>query len=111
MRKNIILGLMAGGLGTAPASASKVRVVTTTDYTKALTEAVGGDRVDVESLVPPGFNADLYSPRPQDLYKIHRAKLFIMIGLNLEDWARDLVNAADNPNLAKAEIYHGVHLL
>jgi len=94
-----------------PAYAARFHVVTTTDYTTALTRAVGGDKVDVESLVPPGFNADLYSPRPQDLFKIHRAKLFIMIGLNLEDWARDLVSAADNANLVKAEIYHGIKLL
>ncbi len=91
--------------------AARVNVVTTTDYTAALTREVGGDKVNVESLVPPGFNADLYSPRPQDLFKIHRAKLFIMIGLNLEDWARDLVSAADNPSLTKAEIYHGIKLL
>ena len=91
--------------------AARFHVITTTDYTGALTKAVAGDRAEVESLVPPGFNADLYSPRPQDLFKIHRARLFIMIGLNLEDWARDVVNAADNPNLAKAEIYHGIKLL
>lgn len=96
---------------TRPAQAARLKVVTTTDYTTALTRAVGGDKVEVESLVPPGFNADLYSPRPQDLFKIHRAKLFIMIGLNLEDWARDLVSAADNANLTKAEIYHGIKLL
>jgi len=95
----------------APVQAARFHVVTTTDYTTALTRAVGGDKVDVESLVPPGFNADLYSPRPQDLFKIHRAKLFIMIGLNLEDWARDVVSAADNANLVKAEIYHGIKLL
>src|SRR5471030_2474638 len=81
--------------------AERLHVVTTTDYTAALTRAVAGDTVVVESLVPPGFNADLYSPRPQDLFKIHRAKLFIMIGLNLEDWARDVVTASDNANLAK----------
>src|ERR1035441_3675210 len=95
----------------APVQAARFHVVTTTDYTAALTREVGGDNVDVVSLVPPGFNADLYSPRPQDLFKIHRAKLFIMIGLNLEDWARDVVTAADNPGLVKAEIYHGIKLL
>ncbi len=91
--------------------ASRFHVVTTTVYTASLTKTIGGDKVDVLSLVPPGFNADLYSARPQDLYKIHRAQLFVMIGLNLEDWARDLVAASDNANLVKAEIYHGIKLL
>ena len=96
---------------SAGAQAARMRVVTTTVYTASLAKTIGGDKVDVESLVPPGFNADNYSPRPQDLFKIHKAKLFIMIGLNLEDWARDLVTAANNTDLVKAEIYHGIKLL
>src|ERR1700690_2126860 len=112
MDKRSLLSLTGVLLVAAPSAwAARFRVVTTTDYTAALARQVGGDKVDVESLVPPGFNADLYSPRPQDLYKIHRAKLFIMIGLNLEDWARDVVTASDNANLVKAEIYHGIKLL
>lgn len=109
--KKSFVAVVALGLIASHAEAARVKVVTTTDYTAALTREVGGDKVDVQSLVPPGFNADLYSPRPQDLFKIHQAKLFIMIGLNLEDWARDVVTAADNPDLVKAEIYHGIKLL
>jgi ABC-type Zn uptake system ZnuABC Zn-binding protein ZnuA len=95
----------------AGAQAARMRVLTTTVYTASLAKTIGGDKVDVESLVPPGFNADNYSPRPQDLFKIHKAKVFMMIGLNLEDWARDLVSAANNPDLVEAELYHGIKLL
>ncbi len=98
-------------LAAASARAGKMRVLTTTVYTASLAKTIGGDKVSVESLVPPGFNADNYSPRPQDLFKIHKAKLFMMIGLNLEDWARDLVSAANNPDLVEAELYHGIKLL
>jgi ABC-type Zn uptake system ZnuABC Zn-binding protein ZnuA len=98
-------------LTAAGARAAKMRVLTTTVYTASLAKTIGGDKVDVESLVPPGFNADNYSPRPQDLFKIHKAKVFMMIGLNLEDWARDLVSAANNPDLVEAELYHGITLL
>lgn len=99
------------GTASATASAGKLAVVTTTVYTASLTRSIGGDKVDVQSLVPAGFNADGYSSRPQDLFKLHKAKLFITIGLNLEDWARDLVSASNNPDLQKAEIYHGIQLL
>ena len=98
-------------LAASGAWAGRMSVITTTVYTASLAKTIGGDKVDVVSLVPPGFNADNYSPRPQDLFKIHKAKLFIMIGLNLEDWARDLVSAANNPDLVEAEIYHGIKLL
>jgi len=99
------LGMMSSNVW-----ASRFYVVTTTVYTASLAKTIGGDKIEAQSPVPAGFNADEYSSRPQDLFKIHRAKLFIMIGLNLEDWARDLVAASDNPNLAKAEIYHGIKL-
>ena len=110
IRKSIALAT-ALLLTAAAARAAKMRVLTTTVYTASLAKTIGGDKVDVESLVPPGFNADNYSPRPQDLFKIHRAKVFMMIGLNLEDWARDLVSAANNPDLVEAELYHGIKLL
>jgi ABC-type Zn uptake system ZnuABC Zn-binding protein ZnuA len=84
-----------------PSWAETLRVVTTTTDLASLTTAVGGDKVEVSALVPPGFNADLYSPRPSDLFKIHQARLFIQVGLGLEDWARDLVNQANNSNLVK----------
>ncbi|MDE2312646.1 MAG: zinc ABC transporter substrate-binding protein, partial [Elusimicrobia bacterium] len=91
--------------------AGRLRVLATTDYIAALAKAVGGDKVSVDYLSPAGFDADGYSPRPQDIFKVHQAQLFLMIGLNLEDWARDVVNAANNPHLIKAQIYHGIKLL
>jgi zinc/manganese transport system substrate-binding protein len=106
-----ILLWMSALASVAPVSAAQLKVVTTTNYIASLAKTIGGDHVDVNALSPAGFDADGYSARPQDLFKIHQAKLFIMVGLNLEDWARDLVNAANNPQLIKAEIYHGIPLL
>jgi zinc transport system substrate-binding protein len=57
--------------------AAPLRVVTTTTDLASLVTTVGGDKIEVEALVPGGFNADFYQPRPSDLFKIHRAKLFI----------------------------------
>lgn len=91
--------------------AGRLKVVTTTDYIQVLVKTIGGNKVSVSTLSPPGFDADGYSPRPQDVFKVHRAKLFIMIGLNLEDWARDLITSANNPKLIKAQIYKGIKLL
>ncbi len=95
----------------AYATAATIKVVTTTTDLASLATTIGGDKVDVQALVPIGFNADLYSPRPSDLYKIHQAKLFIQVGLGLEDWARDLVNEANNADLVKAQVSSGIMLL
>ena len=94
-----------------PAAAASVKVVTTTTDLASLATTIGGDKVDVQAIVPGGFNPDLYSPRPSDLFKIHQAQLFIMVGLGLEDWARDLVAEANNANLVKAQVATGIPLL
>jgi zinc/manganese transport system substrate-binding protein len=110
-RSSILVLSVLLGAQLALAAATPLRVVTTTTDLASLTQAIGGDKVEVEALVPGGFNADLYSPRPSDLFKIHRARLFIQIGLGLEEWARDLVNEANNSNLIKAETSPGIPLL
>jgi zinc/manganese transport system substrate-binding protein len=95
----------------AYAPAATIKVVTTTTDLASLATTIGGDKVEVQALVPIGFNAELYSPRPSDLFKIHQAKLFIQVGLGLEDWARDLVNEANNTDLVKAQVSSGIALL
>lgn len=99
-------------LAIAPSAwAAALKVVTTTTDLAAIVATVGGDKVEVQALVPPGFNADLYDPRPSDLFKIHRAHLFVEVGLGLEEWARDLVNEANNSELIKADVSYQVPLL
>lgn len=95
----------------ARSMAATINVVTTTTDLASLATTIGGDKVEVQALVPNGFNPDLYSPRPSDLFKIHRAQLFIQVGLGLEDWARDLVNEANNTGLVKAQASVGISLL
>lgn len=114
MRISNFTFLSAAGLVIAFASlaaAAPLQIVTTTTDLAAIVHTVGGDKVDVQALVPPGFNADFYDPRPSDLFKIHRARLFIEIGLGLEEWARDLVNEANNSDLIKADVSYSMPLL
>ncbi|MBF6559578.1 MAG: zinc ABC transporter substrate-binding protein [Candidatus Binataceae bacterium] len=111
LREAVPLAFMLAIAWPAAAHAEVIKVVTTTTDLASLSKSIGGDKVDAESLVPPGFNADLYSPRPSDLFKIHRARLFIQVGLGLEDWARDLVAEANNSNLVKAQVSYGITLM
>ena len=60
-------------------------VATTTDL-KSLTEMVGGDRVDVVSLVPPNFDAEDYQPKPGDVARLRDARLAVRVGLDYDLW-------------------------
>ena len=51
-------------LGSPALAQERLAIVTTTSDLRSLTEAVGGDRVAVTSLVPPNFDPEEYQPRP-----------------------------------------------
>ena len=86
-----LLGLML------PATAwAKLRVVTTTTDLKWLTEAVGGDLVDADSLSTGDQDIHFVEPRPSMVMKLKKANVLVRTGLDLDMWADSLVGAARN---------------
>jgi ABC-type Zn uptake system ZnuABC Zn-binding protein ZnuA len=77
----------------------KIRVVTTTPDLKALVEAVGGDRLEVESIAPGDKDPHDLEIRPSHLVKLKGAELFVRIGLDHEPWAPRLLQRAASPHL------------
>jgi zinc/manganese transport system substrate-binding protein len=59
-----------------------------------LVQAVGGERVEVHTLVGPGGDAHVYEPTPADARSLSRAGLFVVNGLNFEGWMDRLLQAA-----------------
>lgn len=91
----LALGTWAG----SGAAADKVRVVTTTTDLKALTEAVGGDLVDVDALARGSQNPHDLEVRPSLMVKVRRADLLVINGLELDQWAEVVVQGANNPRV------------
>jgi zinc/manganese transport system substrate-binding protein len=98
----VILAASLGAPGLVPGdvgAADKLRVVTTTTDLKALTEAVGGDLVDVESLARGNQNPHDLEVRPSLMVKVRRADLLVINGLDLDQWAEVVVQGANNPKV------------
>ena len=97
------IGLTLGwavGPGARPvAGADRIRVVTSTTELKALTQAVAGDRVEVDSLVRGNQNPHDLEVRPSQMVKLRRADLVILNGLDLDGWAEVSIQGANNPRL------------
>jgi zinc/manganese transport system substrate-binding protein len=55
---------------------------------------LGGDRVNVSTLVGPDGDVHVYTPAPADAKKIAAAKLLVVNGLGLEGWLPRLVQSA-----------------
>src|SRR5262249_50409616 len=91
----IVAILSIGGVSGA-AEAAKLRVVTTTTDLKALTEAVGGQLVEVDALARGNQNPHDLEVRPSLMMKVRRADLLVMNGLELDQWAEVVVQGANN---------------
>ena len=70
----------------AHAAFAAITVVTTTQDLKSLVEVVGGNQVQVVSLVPPGADAEAYEARPSDLLRLTGASMIVRIGLGYDEW-------------------------
>jgi zinc/manganese transport system substrate-binding protein len=90
----------AVGFGVRPgAGADRIRVVTSTAELKALTQAVAGDRVEVDALVRGNQNPHDFEVRPSQMVKLRRAELVVLNGLELDGWAEISIQGANNPRL------------
>jgi len=94
------LVIAAALLAAASASAARRVVATTTDLA-ALTTAVGGDLVIVESIVPAGIDAEAFESRPGDLDKLRQADLVVCIGLGYDFWLDALVVRVGNKRIMR----------
>ena len=77
-----------------------LRVVTTTNLVADWVENIGGDHVEVFSLVPVGSDPHAFRPGARGITKIADADLVLSIGLGLEEsWLKKLLqNAARDPS-------------
>jgi manganese/iron transport system substrate-binding protein len=76
----------------------KVRVVTTFSTLNSFVEGVGGDRVQVQNLVPVGASPEDYQPAPQDIGTLSQAQLVVQNGLGIEAWLQHTLESAQNAN-------------
>lgn len=75
-------------------AAEPMKVVASFSILGNLVQEVGGDRVQVSTLVGPGEDAHVWQAKPADLKKLSGAKLFFVNGLGFEGWLKRVVQAA-----------------
>jgi ABC-type Zn uptake system ZnuABC Zn-binding protein ZnuA len=99
------LGVAACGGSSNPGATSAggaVRVVATTTVFADFVRQVGGDRVDVESLVPKGGDVHTFDPTPSAIIRLANARLVVMNGLGLDDWMNRMIeNAASTATVIR----------
>src|SRR5437763_3174347 len=75
-------------------AAERLNVVASFSILSDFVRNVGGDRVNVTTLVGPDSDVHVYTPAPSDAKRIADAKLVIINGLGLEGWLPRLVQSS-----------------
>lgn len=96
--------------------AEPLSVITTSTDLKALVEAVGGERVRVESLAPPLQDPHAVEVKPGQLAKLKAAALLVRIGLDHEPWLGRALRTVGDARFAREsphylDISKGIQLL
>src|SRR5204863_8879315 len=96
----ILLVPRLGFLSPTIAQAKKLNVVTSTTDMAALTQEVGGDKVNVEAIARGYQDPHFVEAKPSFLLRLRQADLLISVGLQLEiGWLPPLITQSGNPRI------------
>jgi len=90
----LVLALFIAGGGTATTAEKKVKVIASFSILGDLTKNVGGDRIEMATLVGPNGDVHVYEPTPADAKAIGGADLVVVNGLALEGWMDRLIKTS-----------------
>lgn len=109
-----LLPIMLIGCGSEKGSTNdtdeKVKVIVSISPLKEFTEVIGGDKVEVTTLVPDNVEPHDFELKPRDLEGLTKADIFVYNGLGMESWLDQvtaqvqdtkvkLVNSSENANV------------
>src|SRR3954453_7100907 len=95
LHRSLLSRLAAAGLsvflvlswsGTSARAADKIKAVASFSILGDMLRQVGGDRVEVITLVGPNGDAHVYQPTPTDAKHLREAKVLVINGLGFEGW-------------------------
>ena len=78
---------------------TKLKVVTSTSLIAQIVERIGGDKVDVVNIIPPGQCPGHFDCTPGDIQKLADADLFLLHGWQGEKFSEELIATANNDEL------------
>lgn len=109
-----MLGLLAAfslsacsGQGQQKPAEGKMQVTVSFNAMKEFTEAVGGDKVQVTTIIPDGTEPHDFEPKAGDITSLAKSGVFVINGLGMESWAAQAVSAAANASLVEVDASKG----
>lgn len=109
--KIIIVSLLLFVIISPALAAQKIKVVATLTLLQDFVKNIGGDRVEVRSLLSGLESEHTYTPKPSDIVAIKEARMVVKVGLGLEVWVDSLIKNASNNKLIVVTTSNDIPLL
>ncbi|MPQ44303.1 ABC transporter substrate-binding protein [Clostridium tarantellae] len=87
---------------------NKLKVATTIDPLTELTEIIGGDKVEITTMVSKGSEPHDFEPSTKDLIELNKSDIFIYNGLELENWIDKVLETIENKNIEIVNASKGI---
>src|SRR5690349_6383760 len=101
----------AAALMAPAASHAKLSVAASTTDLASIAASVGGDQVEVFAIAKPGSDPHRIEALPSYMVKVSRAKLYLKVGLGLDQWADAIVDGSRNASVQMVDCSKGVNVL
>ncbi len=99
-------------VNTQEGNASKIKIVASINPVREFAQAVGGDKVEVTTLVPEGVEAHDFEPKPKDIEMLSKANIFVYSGVGMEGWLdKVLQTVSSKKNLNVVDTSEGATLM
>jgi ABC-type Zn uptake system ZnuABC Zn-binding protein ZnuA len=120
MKRTIILGaagaillvaaVAALELGHPATSSTKIKITASFYPVAEFARQIGGDKVEVTTMVKPGVEPHDYDPTPGDLAGLYKSKLFVYNGAGLEKWTGRVQGDLKANHVAAVDASDGITL-
>ncbi len=84
---SVLLGACAAPTVHQPQTGA-LKVLAAESFLGDIAQNIAGERLTVETLIPPGVDPHEFEPTPQDLGKISQSQILIVNGLGYEDMVK-----------------------
>jgi zinc transport system substrate-binding protein len=116
MRRLGLLWVMVGlslilGAGPARCQPAKLQVAASILPLGDFCRQIGGDKVEIRVLIPPGASPHTFEPSPGVLTALTKAKVLVFVGAGLEPWLDKYIQAMSGKGPVVVEATHGLDLI
>lgn len=94
LRRAIVCSVISLSLAAVAAAQDKLQVVATFSIIGDFAQQVGGDRIELTTIIGPDGDAHVYEPRPSDAIAVAGADVVLVNGLMFEGFLARLVEAS-----------------